>query len=328
MAATCADASHRPRAVRHADRLRPTRHRASRPSVAVALLLVASLAAPAAVDYAQVAPILATRCVMCHQGEAAPLGLRLDTLDGVRAGSSNGPVVLAGDAQGSELMRRLRGTSMPRMPMTGPPFLSDEEIVLFEQWILGGLVPGPGTGSAKQAQAARPRPAAGEPVTYAHVAPILATRCAKCHAATGLMGPAPEGLLLTSHAATVGSVERARVVPGRPEASELMRRLRGQALPRMPFDGPPYLDEEELALVESWIRDGARDGNGVAAPVPVGARLRLHGTLTGRWQLDGLSLRPDAGVRVDKSPGAGDYVEVRGRVAGDGGVEVERLRRR
>lgn len=295
------------------------------------LLLVSSLAS-AAVDYAQVAPVLAARCVMCHQGEAAPLGLRLDTLEGLRAGSANGPVVHAGDTERSELLRRLRGTSMPRMPMTGPPFLSDEEIALFEQWIAGGLVAATATASPTAAPArakvVRPRPAAGEPVTYAHVAPIFAMRCAKCHAASGLMGPAPEGLVLTSHAATVSPVERARVVPGLPGASELMRRLRGQSLPRMPFDGPPYLADEELALVEAWIRDGARDANGVAVPVPVGARLRLQGTLTGGWQLDGLDLRQGPGVRVDKAPGAGDYVEVRGRIAADGGVEVERMRRR
>jgi hypothetical protein len=52
------------------------------------------------------------------------------------------------------------------------------------------------------------------------------------------------------------------VVPGHPEASELVRRIRGQALPRMPFDGPPYLSEADIALIVAWIRQGARDAAG------------------------------------------------------------------
>lgn len=52
------------------------------------------------------------------------------------------------------------------------------------------------------------------------------------------MGALPEGYLLSSYAATLASGERARVVPGNPVASELVRRIRGQARPRMPYDGP------------------------------------------------------------------------------------------
>ncbi|HSG76152.1 MAG TPA: c-type cytochrome domain-containing protein, partial [Burkholderiales bacterium] len=67
------------------------------------------------------ARILAERCAMCHQGEAAPLGLRLESIDSLLKGGSKGPVVKPGDPAGSELVRRLRGTSQPRMPLTGPP---------------------------------------------------------------------------------------------------------------------------------------------------------------------------------------------------------------
>lgn len=116
-------------------------------------------------------------------------------------------------------------------------------------------------------------------------------------------------------------------MPGRPEASELLRRVRGQARPRMPFDGPPYLDDADIALIERWIADGARDAQGRVAPIPVGAAVRLHGTLTGAAQLDALPLRGVAGARVDRAR-IGDYVEVRGRVTGDGEIEVQRLRRR
>jgi hypothetical protein len=137
----------------------------------------------------------------------------------------------------------------------------------------------------------------------------------------------PEGYRLDTLAATLDASDRARVVPGNPAASELMRRIRGQARPRMPFDGPPYLEEAQIALVEQWIAQGARDEQGKPAPVPAGARVRLHGTLTGPSTLDGLQLRSQP-VRTDRRTGVGDYVELRGTVAPDGGIVPERIRSR
>ncbi len=279
-------------------------------------------------DYTELAPILAQRCTMCHSGDSAAAGLRLDTFEALRRGSAKGPIVKAGDAAGSELIRRLKGLSQPRMPMTGPPYLPDEQIALFERWVAAGASEGPAVVAQGSSSPAPLRPAAGEPVTYQHVAPIFARRCAKCHTDNGAMGPAPEGYRLTSHAATLSASDRARVVPGQPAASELVRRIRGQARPRMPFDGPPYLDADEIRLIEDWIAQGARDAQGVPAPVPVGAALRLHGTLTSRWRLDDLELGVSARTRVDKQPGPGDYVEVRGRIDDSGRVSVDRLRRR
>jgi hypothetical protein len=163
--------------------------------------------------------------------------------------------------------------------------------------------------------------------TYAHVADILATRCARCHTARGRMGPAPEGYRLTSYAETLSAADRLRVVPGNPEASELVRRIRGQARPRMPFDGPPFLSAEEILAIETWIAQGAHSAEGVPAAVPAGADVRLHGTLGQGWRLDGLPL--DVGrARLDGRPGVGDYIEVRGRTRADGTILVERIRRR
>lgn len=277
--------------------------------------------------YADLAPILAQRCVMCHSGEAAPSGLRLDSFEATLKGSAGGPVVKSGDPSRSELIRRLKGISQPRMPMTGPPFLSDAEITRFERWVAAGLPKGNAVPSAKPEQATR-RPARGEPITYAHVAPIFATRCAKCHTDKGLMGPVPEGYRLTSYESTLSPADRVRVVPGQPNASELVRRIRGQALPKMPFDGPPYLADEEIRLIEDWVAQGARDSDGKPARVPVGATIRLHGRLGPGGQMDGLDLGIDARTRIDKSPRPGDYVEVRGRLDEAANVRVERLRRR
>jgi mono/diheme cytochrome c family protein len=293
-----------------------------------ALALCLPLPVSAAASYDDIAPVLAERCVMCHSGAAAAAGLHLDTLQGVLAGSQKGKVVKPGDAAASELIRRLKGSSQPRMPMTGPPFLTDAEVVRFEQWIDGGLAPGKTTAAPPPPLPVPKRPAAGEPVTYAHVAPLFAQRCAKCHTDSGLTGPAPEGYRLTSHAATLSPADRVRVVPGRPEASELLRRIKGHARPRMPLDGPPYLSDADIQLVESWIAQGARDASGTPARIPAGARVRLHGVLGADGKLDGLDLDSLDATRQDKLPRPGDYARLEGRLDDQGKVVVERLRRR
>ena len=283
----------------------------------------AARAQTAATFAADVAPILRERCVVCHQGEAAPLGLRLDSYAGAMKGSQKGPVIKPGDARASELAKRVRGESQPRMPLTGPPWLSAGQIALIERWIAAGASGGAGAPAAAPARVRRP----GDPVTYADVAPILVGRCAKCHSANGIMGGPPEGFRLDTLAATLDPSDRVRVVPGNPPGSELVRRIRGQARPRMPFDGPPYLEEAQIALVEQWIAQGARDAQGKPAAIPVGARVRLHGKLAGPSMLDELQLRGQAG-RIDRRTGVGDYVELRGTVAPDGGIVPERIRSR
>lgn len=291
-------------------------------------------------DFEQVAPLLRERCVLCHNGPAAPLGLHLDSLTGVLKGSERGVVVKAGNAEESELIRRVKGISQPRMPMTGPPWLSEAEIALLEGWVEGGLRPGSATNPAQaDALSVTPMepgssPPPDQPLTadaiidYSDVAPILATRCAKCHTANGLLGPAPEGFRLDAYATTLAFDDRARVVPGQPGASELLRRIKGQARPRMPFDGPPWLSDTEVALIERWIAQGARDSSGAAAAVPIGAEVRLHGTLTAADEIDGWRFERNPGMRIDKNPQPGSYVQLRGTLAADGNVQAERLRRR
>ncbi|AYF87711.1 c-type cytochrome domain-containing protein [Pseudomonas sp. JS3066] len=292
------------------------------------LMLAPLLAQAQEVSFDDIQPILQARCVMCHSGDGAPLGLRLTSLEELLKGSKSRQVVVSGDPAGSELIRRLKGQSQPRMPMTGPPFLSDGEIALVEGWIVGGLQPGSRPADSMVEPAPLQRPSEGRPVTYEHVAPIFASRCVKCHSPYGLMGSAPEGLLLNSYAAILDRHERLRVVPGASGASELVRRVRGQSQPQMPYDGPPFLSDEEIQLIVDWIDQGARDTNGQPAPSPVGSRVRLQGVLGEGWTLDSLQLVVGPGTRIDKSPGVGDFVEVRGRLGQDGQVLVERIRRR
>ena len=91
------------------------------------------------------------------------------------------------------------------------------------------------------------------------------------------MGAAPEGYVLSSYAAMLASDDRARVWPGSAAASELVPRIRGQARLRMPLDGPPYLRDDEAALITDWVNQGALSSEGQCAGVPRSpARCRQH----------------------------------------------------
>ena len=143
-----------------------------------------SSSAHGAPDFSAIDPILKSRCTLCHSGPAAPLALRLDSREGLLAGSSGGAVVVAGDPAASELVKRLKGESLPRMPMTGPPYLSDQEVALFEQWILAGMPAGDESGEPAVTPSADDM---SGPVRYDRVAAIFAQRCVKCHTERGLM---------------------------------------------------------------------------------------------------------------------------------------------
>ena len=86
-----------------------------------------------------------------------------------------------------------------------------------------------------------------------------------------VIGIAPHGLMLSegfSHGLLVDvqadeNEEMVRVVPGDPENSYLMVKLSADdprnLKRRMPRDGPPFLSEEEIEMIRSWIAAGAED---------------------------------------------------------------------
>lgn len=126
-----------------------------------------------------------------------------------------------------------------------------------------------------------------------------------CHVPNGLMGDPPEGYRLDTYEETISTVDRARVVPGNALASELYLRIVGHAQPRMPLNGPPYLDENEIQRISQWTDEGARDSSGNPVPNINGARVRMHGRLSNRSELDGLMLKLHADTRFKKSRGSG-----------------------
>ena len=79
-------------------------------------------------------PIFNRNCVSCHGGQA---GLYLDSYDHLMAGSAHERVLIPGDPQASELVRRITGASQPAMPMGGTP-LPASDIDVIVTWIAEG----------------------------------------------------------------------------------------------------------------------------------------------------------------------------------------------
>jgi len=89
----------------------------------------------AAISFAnEVMPILEKHCWECHSEESAELGLKLDTYEGVMAGSDYGTVVEAGDADGSLLVDMIAAGDMPE---DGDP-VPAEELEVIKTWIAEG----------------------------------------------------------------------------------------------------------------------------------------------------------------------------------------------
>jgi hypothetical protein len=57
-----------------------------------------------------------------------------------------------------------------------------------------------------------------------------------------------------------GGKDGPAVIAGNPAKSELIKRLKGQKEPRMPFTGPPWVTADEIKTIESWIQAGAQKG--------------------------------------------------------------------
>ncbi len=98
-----------------------------------------AVAGGGAPGWAEISVIFKERCVMCHSAVAgASKGLRLDDYQAALTGSERGVVLIPGNAADSELIRRLRGQSVPRMPFLSRP-LPEDQIALIESWIAAGL---------------------------------------------------------------------------------------------------------------------------------------------------------------------------------------------
>ncbi len=88
-----------------------------------------------------VAPMLQTRCGNCHNADKQRGQLDLSSLDALLVGGESGAVVLSGNAEGSDLYKRV---SLPEnhenfMPAEGKTPLGREQVQILGWWINAGL---------------------------------------------------------------------------------------------------------------------------------------------------------------------------------------------
>ncbi len=83
-----------------------------------------------------VAPVLDHWCISCHAGAEPHGGLRLDSFVGVMRGGDTGPVVIAGDPNGSLLLAKVERRHRPAMPPRRK--LPAAAVALIRAWIAAG----------------------------------------------------------------------------------------------------------------------------------------------------------------------------------------------
>ncbi len=84
----------------------------------------------------RVRPVLADHCFQCHGEKKQMAGLRLDTADGFRKGSDEGPVVVPGDPAKSPMVRAVRREGDRPMPPKHP--LQAEAVAALTEWVKAG----------------------------------------------------------------------------------------------------------------------------------------------------------------------------------------------
>jgi hypothetical protein len=100
----------------------------------------------------RVRPLLVQKCYECHStGKNAKGGLLLDSRDGVLKGGESGPLIVAGDAGKSLLIKAVRYANSD-LQMPPKHRLEPTEVEVLEQWVAMGA-PDPRTNSVPQSKA-------------------------------------------------------------------------------------------------------------------------------------------------------------------------------
>jgi uncharacterized membrane protein len=245
--------------------------------------------------------ILANHCYDCHSIKKSKGKLRLDALENVLKGGKEGPALVLGHPEKSEMIRRIKlpASDDDAMPDKGKR-LSKKEIELLEVWVKQGapwpsstLKSAPSTAILEQGELEDNNsvvkksgfsedrivqtidtPIKALEVLNANqlqelninVRTILAHNCYSCHNATKTKG----GLRLDKKEFIFkGGEDGPILVPGNPEKSDMIRRV------KLPFghdDAMPSkgkrLTMDDIAMLEYWIQQGA--------PWPTGPEKSLY----------------------------------------------------
>jgi WD40 repeat protein len=138
-----------------------------RPIVWMLGLLPAAVLAAPAFDR-EIAPILRSYCAGCHNDREAESGFSVERFASLRrGGDGSGDPIVAGDAEASVLIRRIRSSAADHMPPPDEPQVPADDLATLEAWIAAGAA-GPATdGSILETLSVPPLPpfAGTQPVT-------------------------------------------------------------------------------------------------------------------------------------------------------------------
>lgn len=238
-----------------------------------------------------VAPILVQKCGNCHvqrnQGNfsLANFELLMRGIPGV------GVVVFPGDDVGSRLIETIETKDMPR----GGGSVPDDQLEILRTWVKqgakfdgpspraplvayakprSGAAAQPATSAAAEMPSGIARPTGKETVSFARdVAPLLVNNCTGCH--IDAMNNTSGGLSMNNFSQLINGGDSGPIIePGKGDESLLVRKLRGQEGAIMPAGGRPRLSEESIALISTWIDEGATlDGGSPTQSIRVMASL-------------------------------------------------------
>ena len=225
-----------------------------------------------------IAPILVRRCGRCHVTDNKG-GFSAASYSALMKGPPEGVVVFAGDTVGSRLIETIETGDMPR----GGGRVTPQELQTLKAWILAGAQFDGTDPDAPIGGAATPprvnmnvevrRATGSETVSFAaDVAPLLVENCNGCHIdATQTRG----GLRMDTFAQLLrGGDSGSIIVPGKGSESLLVQKLRGMVGNRMPAGDRPALSEDSIALISTWIDEGATlDGTSATQPLGVMSQL-------------------------------------------------------
>lgn len=190
-------------------------------------------------DWDSIASIFERHCVTCHNGSVA--GLDLSTYAGVMKGGNDGAVVKPGDPANSLIITKIQGG-------THPGKVSPAELQAMQAWIANG---------ASETGGGAPVTGAAADTWDNGIQQLIAAKCAACHVNNNLGGLS----LKTYQDALKGGNDGPAVVPDDP-AKSLLVEIQQKG------GHPGQFSPDEIDRIIAWIKAGAPETAGAAAPTP------------------------------------------------------------
>lgn len=190
---------------------------------------------------ANIAPLLAAKCVRCHGEKVRKADLDLRSAAGVLKGGESGAVVVGGQPEKSLLYERVH---KGEMPPDEDKRLREAEVEMIRRWIADGAEIDPGDATRTT-------------VSQHDVIPIVFRHCTACHGKYRQ----ENGLDLRTKAAMVrGGKSGPAIVPGKPADSLLVKRMAAGQMPppkRLIEACVKPIEKPEIETLTRWIAAGA-----------------------------------------------------------------------